>query len=333
MDPTAELPVRVEKGATPLATAPRTEDVTASVAWLTRNRPAVLTALRRHGALVVRGLPVTDVDSFAAMRDAILTTATPYREKATPRSELGAGVLSSTDLPAALPIRMHNENSYTLTFPGLLLFGCLTAPQSGGATPVADVRRVLTLVPPAVEKRVRASGWLLERAYSEHLSLPWQTAFATDRREDVERYCDEHLISFEWQPSGALRTSQRRPGIIRHPSTGEEVWFNHLAFWSEWALDKDIREALVGEFGREGLPFRTRFGDGAELTLDDLAQLQEAYVAATVRRAWQPGDLLLVDNVLAAHGRDPYEGPRRIAVAMGEPVDLGDCRPTVPASA
>jgi alpha-ketoglutarate-dependent taurine dioxygenase len=32
--------------------------------------------------------------------------------------------------------------------------------------------------------------------------------------------------------------------------------------------------------------------------------------------AWEAGDLLMLDNLLAAHGRRPFSGERRIAVAM-----------------
>ena len=31
---------------------------------------------------------------------------------------------------------------------------------------------------------------------------------------------------------------------------------------------------------------------------------------------WQAGDLMLVDNVRTAHGRERFEGPREVLVAM-----------------
>ncbi|WP_281425855.1 TauD/TfdA family dioxygenase [Polymorphospora rubra] len=31
---------------------------------------------------------------------------------------------------------------------------------------------------------------------------------------------------------------------------------------------------------------------------------------------WRAGDLLLIDNVLTAHGRRSFEGTRRVLVAM-----------------
>lgn len=317
-----------DPGAPPTLRAPELADAKAARDWLASIGGELRAALHEHGAVFLTGLPVHTVDDFAVVRDELIPQRTAYREKATPRSDYGDGVFSSTDLPAAQAIRMHNENSYTLTFPGLLLFGCLTAPEQGGATPVADVREVLRLLPPSLVERMRAAGWVLTRNYSEHISTNWRTAFAAEGPEQVEQYCAENLISCEWRADGSLRTAQLRPGIVRHPVTGDEVWFNHMAFWNAFSLDEELRETLIDEFGADGLPFATGFGDGP-LDEDDLRQINDAYEKATVRRAWAPGDLMLVDNVLAAHGRDPFRGARKIVVAMGDPVDLADCAPTV----
>lgn len=188
---------------------------------------------------------------------------------------------------------------------------------------------MLRSLPAALVERMRACGWVLTRTYSETLSVAWQSAFGATAREEVEAYCAENAIACAWDEEGTLRTSQVRPGIVRHPQTGDEVWFNHMAFWNRFSLDEELREVLLDELGPEGLPFDTGLGDGVPLTEADLAAVNAAYERATVRRAWQPGDLLIVDNVLTAHGRDPFRGDRRIVVAMGDPVAVADCAPTV----
>lgn len=325
---TAPLVWLTEPGAPATLQAPELAGVEEARVWLAAVHEELRAALREFGAVYLRGLPVRSVADFAVVRDELIPQRTAYREKATPRSDYGGDVFSSTDLPAAQSIRPHNENSYTLTFPGLLLFGCLTAPEQGGATPVVDCREVLRNLPPRLVERMRSAGWTLTRNYSDHISVGWRAAFAATSPEQVEEYCAENLISCEWRPDSNLRTGQLRPGIVRHPRTGDEVWFNHMAFWNEFSLDEDIRETLIDEFGPDGLPFATGFGDGP-LDAMDLDAITAAYEKATVRRTWQPGDLLLVDNVLTAHGRDPFRGDRKIVVAMGEPVELADCRPTV----
>ena len=154
--------------------------INAACAWLRDNTDALRCILDLHGAVVLSGLPVRTPQDFGAVRDALLTERVSYREKATPRSNFGDDVYSSTDFPASQSIRAHNENSYTLTFPGLLMFGCLTAPLTGGATPVTDVRKVLRSLPGSLVDEFRLRGWSLVRNYIDDLGLSWTTAFGTD---------------------------------------------------------------------------------------------------------------------------------------------------------
>jgi alpha-ketoglutarate-dependent taurine dioxygenase len=317
----------VDKPAT--VVAPPIGEMDEAEAWLRDSRAELRAGLDEHGAVYVRGLPMQTVDDFARLRDVLIQSATPYREKATKRSDFGNSVFSSTDLPPAQRINLHNENSYTTVFPGILLFGCLVAPASGGATPVADCRRVLRALPDEIVERGRKHGWVLSRTYSEEMGLSWSTSFATASVAQVEAYCEENGIACSWTDDGELKTSQLRSAIITHPRTGDESWFNHLAFWNVWTLPESIRETLVDELGVENLPFNTSFGDGEDLVQADMDRINEAYERTMVRRSWQAGDLLLVDNLLAAHGRESFQGDRKILVAMGEPVSVADCQPTV----
>ncbi|MEU2264615.1 TauD/TfdA family dioxygenase, partial [Streptomyces sp. NPDC019645] len=61
---------------------------------------------------------------------------------------------------------------------------------------------------------------------------------------------------------------------------------------------------------------------------DVVQTLNEVYEAHTAREPWQPGDLMLVDNIRSAHSREPYDGPREILVGLADPVSLADCSPT-----
>ena len=102
-----------------------------------------------------------------------------------------------------------------------------------------------------------------------------------------------------------------------------------IAFLNEWALDPEVREYLVDVFGGDGLPFNTRFGDGDPIGADVVRTINDAYEAHTARVRWQAGDLMLVDNVRTAHGREPFKGPRELVVAMAEAVSLARCSPTI----
>ncbi|MCY0954418.1 TauD/TfdA family dioxygenase [Streptomyces sp. H27-S2] len=320
-------PIR-EAGKPVVVQTPAGADLETAVAWLNAHRAGIQAELHRSGAVLLRGLPVSDASSFAAARDALIQRRAGYKEKATPRTDFGEGVFSSTDLPAVQPIRLHNENSYTLDFPGVLLFGCVTAPEEGGATTVGDMREALRLLPPELVERFARAGWLLVRNYSELAGLPWYKTFATEDKAVAEAYCEENTVGYEWvDEDDSMITRQRRSAIVTHPVTGEESWFNHFAFWNSRTLDPDIREVLVETYGEDGLPFNTYLGDGTALTDAEVDAINAVYDRVTVRETWQQGDLMIVDNILCAHGREAYKGDRKILVAMGDPVALADCAP------
>ena len=120
---------------------------------------------------------------------------------------------------------------------------------------------------------------------------------------------------------------------LEHPVTGQFSWFNQIAFLNEWTLDPEIREYLVDFYGTDGLPFNTRFGGGDPIGPEIVQQLNDVYERHTLREPWQPGDLLLVDNVRYAHGREPYEGDREVLVALADALSLSDCEPTAEVTA
>jgi alpha-ketoglutarate-dependent taurine dioxygenase len=49
-----------------------------------------------------------------------------------------------------------------------------------------------------------------------------------------------------------------------------------------------------------------------------MEEIQAVYAQAAVSFPWQAGDILMLDNMLAAHSRHPFIGSRKIVVAMGE---------------
>jgi alpha-ketoglutarate-dependent taurine dioxygenase len=228
---------------------------------------------------------------------------------------------------------MHHELSYALESPGLMLFACLTAPTSGGATAVADATAVLDALPAELVSRFEREGWLLARTYNDEIGASYAEAFGTEDRDAVATYCRANAIEYEWQPDGGLRTRQRRSAVVGHPVTGARCWFNQIAFLNEWTLAPEVREYLVDVYGADGLPFTTRFGNGDPIGEDVVQLLNEVYEAKTSRQPWQAGDLMLVDNVRTAHSREAYEGPREVLVGMAEPVRLAGWPPAAAAGA
>jgi alpha-ketoglutarate-dependent taurine dioxygenase len=314
----------VEPGQIAVVPAPSGLTMPAAADWITEHLDMLHATRLEHGAVLLRGLPFTSPVEFGELRDRLIHRPAAYVEKATPRSAFGNGVFTATDVPARRRIRLHNENSYALRFPALLVFGCLTAPSEGGATFLGDVRRVLSLLPPAIVDDFRTRGWMLVRNYWGHFGLTWQEAFSTTDPAEVARYAEAEGLTVSWPEEGRLQTTQRRSATIRHPLTGDECWFNHVAFWSEWSLEDGVRDALVAECGSD-LPFMTRYGDGEPVPRAVVEEINAALGAVRVAEPWRVGDIMLVDNVRMAHGRDPFRGERRVLVGMGDPVERDTC--------
>jgi alpha-ketoglutarate-dependent taurine dioxygenase len=301
--------------------------------WAAEHRDALRAVVAEYGSVLVRGLELRDPGETGAVFQRLATGLMTEREAFASRRTYADGVYSATKWPPNQPMCMHHELSYTLTFPGLLLFACLSPPTAGGATAVADSPTVLDALPTELVNRFEREGWLLARNYNDEIGASYAEAFGTDDRDAVERYCRANAIEFEWQPDGGLRTRQRRSAVVRHPVTGQRCWFNQIPFLNEWTIAPEIREYLVDIYGAEGLPFNTRYGNGDPIGEDVVELLNKVYEDNTARESWQAGDLLLVDNVRTAHSREPFEGPREVLVAMADPVRLADCSPTVEVTA
>ena len=325
--PAPPLDLDLRPGTPPMVRAESTGD---APGWAAAHRDALRAAVVEHGSVLVRGLGLRDAADVAAVFHKLATSGLMAEKEAfASRQTYSEGVYSSSKWPANQPMCMHHELSYTLEFPGTMMFACLTAPDQGGATGVSDAPTVLEALPPELVERFERTGWMLTRSFNEEIGASVAEAFGTDDRAAVESYCRANGIEFEWQPDGELRTRQRRSAVIRHPVTGQRCWFNQIAFLNEWTLAPEIREYLVEVYGSDGLPFNTRFGDGAPIGEDVVALLNQVYEDHTAREPWQAGDLMLVDNIRTAHSREPFEGPREVLVGMADAVRVADCSPTV----
>ncbi|OKK04791.1 peptide synthetase [Streptomyces sp. CB03234] len=290
------------------------------LSWATEHRARLRATVAEHGAVLVRGLGVTDADTAGAFGRVLLDEVMEEREGFAVRKRLAPGVYSSSEWPVDQPMCMHHELSYAREVPGTLLFACLTAPASGGVTGVADSHEVLRALPADLAGRFETEGWRLDRNYTETVGVPLRDAFGTGDRAAIEAYCAARRIECHWQPNGDLRTRQHAPAVLTHPLTGRRGWFNQIAFLNEWTLDPIIREYLTFEFGPDGLPFNSRYGSGAALDEDTVLAINAVYEKHTLREPWRAGDVMLVDNLRMAHSREPYEGDREIAVILGDPI-------------
>jgi alpha-ketoglutarate-dependent taurine dioxygenase len=286
--------------------------------WMSDHRGLVEEKLLDHGALLFRDFPVRSIEAFEEVAIALSGELVEYRFRASPRTTVKDRIYTSTDYPPEQSIFPHNEHSYSPVFPLRLYFFCETPASKGGETPVGDTRRVLERIDADVRQRFEKNKILYVRNYGDGFGLSWQTVFQAEDPAQVEAYCRAQGIAYEWKGNGRLRTRQVGPAIVRHPRTGERIWFNHATFFHVTTLPKELRESLLDQFTEEDLPNHTFYGDGSPIEPDVVEHLRGAYRDVLIEFSWQRGDILLVDNMLAVHSRNPYEGPRKIVVAMAE---------------
>src|SRR5258708_6094557 len=303
--PTALLEVDMRPGRPPLL---RVEAPGDAPGWAAEHRDALRAVVAEHGSLLIRGLRLRDAAETGAVFRR-LGSLMSEKEAFAPRRRYSDGVYSSSKWPPNQAMCMHHELSYTLDFPGLMLFACLVAPADAGATPVADSPTVLRKLPAELVERFERAGWLLVRNSNAYIRSSVAEAFVTDDRRAVESYCRANAIKFEWRPDGGLRTWQRRSAVVRHPLTGQRCWFNQIAFLSEWTIDPELREYLVDEYGGDGLPFNTPVGNRYALDADVVQLINEVYEANPAREPWQAGGLMLVDNGRTPHRRERLDRP------------------------
>jgi alpha-ketoglutarate-dependent taurine dioxygenase len=307
----------------PLVIQPEFEGVDL-IAWAEKKRELIDEHLRRVGAILFRNFGIGSAGEFERFIQTMSGELLEYRERSSPRQRILGRVYSSTDYPANQAIFPHNENSYASVWPLKIFFFCETPPESGGETPLADVRKVLCRIPAEIRERFAAKGWMHVRNFGGGFGLDWQTAFQTSDKQVVERYCREAGIDYEWRGHERLRIRHIRPAITSHPRTGEGVWFNHAAFFHISTLDEAIRRPLQAEFEEPDLPNNAYYGDGSVIEDEVMETLRDAYKQELVAFPWKKGDLLMVDNMLVAHARAPFAGERKILVGMTEPFKGGE---------
>ena len=300
--------------------------------WLRDHRDEALTLLLKHGGLLFRGFGVREIEAFQGLISDMSGELLSYTYRSTPRSQVSGDIYTSTEYPPDESIPMHNEMSYTRSWPRKIWFYSVKAAETGGETPIADSRRMYTALPEAVREKFERLGVLYVRNYGAGIDLPWSEVFQTDSREEVERMCGERGIDYEWLDDGErLRTRQLCQAVAIHPETGDPLWFNQAHLFHVSSLREDVQKALIDALGEDRLPRNTFYGDGSPIEPEALAAIRRAFDEVSVAFPWQEGDVLFLDNMLTAHGRNPFSGSRKVVVGMAEAagVDGVEVRPGV----
>jgi alpha-ketoglutarate-dependent taurine dioxygenase len=301
----------------PLVVRPAMAGVSLS-GWAARNRELIEAKLSQAGALLFRDFEVRTVGQFEQFIRSLSEDLLEYSFRSTPRSHVSGRIYTSTEYPADQSIPLHNEMSYTANWPMKLWFFCAHKAERGGETPIADSRKIFQRLAPAEREKFARVGVMYVRNYGAKLDLSWQNVFQTSDRAEVEAFCRRASIEFEWKGEDGLRTRQVCQATAMHPRTREQVWFNQAHLFHVSSLEPSVRETLLSLAGEEELPRNAYYGDGTPIEAALLDRIREIYREEAVVFHWQEGDVLMLDNMLAAHGRKPFSGLRKVFVGMAE---------------
>jgi amino acid adenylation domain-containing protein len=306
-------------GTLPLVIQPEMDEIDLAD-WAGSNRDFIETNLLSHGSILFRGFNVPSVSEFERFASAVCPELFgDYGDL--PREQAGAKVYTSTPYPADETILFHNESSHMHRWPMKIWFCCLKAPEQGGESPIIDCRKAYQLMDQRIRERFAEKNLMYVRNYTDGLDVSWQTFFHTTDKSAVEDYCRKVSIDFEWRDGNNLRTRQICPAVVKHPQTGEFVFFNQIQLHHVSCLEPAVRESLLSMMREEDLPRNVYYGDGSPIEDSIVEEIGELYQKIAVSFPWREGDILMVNNMLIAHSRNPFVGARKIVVAMGEMIN------------
>lgn len=296
---------------------------------LQANRADIQQALLKHGALLFRGFPIKNADNFTKVVESLnFGNLVNYIGGDSPRSKVTSKVYTSTETPPSFRIPLHQELSNVKNFPRHIYFYCDIPPDVGGSTTIADARCVLKSLNSDVKQRFQEKGLTYISNYHDHSKFmewinpshkSWRDVFETDNKEDVEKKCKEKDFAWNWSQNDWLEIRQTSSAILQHPLTNETVWFNQAHLF-------DFNPKHIGRFNyiaTKFLYFRKHmrlheitFADGNQIPRKDFYHILDVLHDNSVDYPWEQGDVMILDNILAMHGRAPFSGKRRILTVM-----------------
>jgi alpha-ketoglutarate-dependent taurine dioxygenase len=308
--------------------------------WLAEDRDWLRKELHRYGAILLRGFrALRTAEHFERAMRQVAEELLDYTAGNTPRSAVQGKILSSTDAPPHLTIGLHQEMSYLEPSaelpdptPDLVGFFCQVEPGGGGQTPLCDMRLVYQRLPSDLVQRFEKRGLMLTRQLPETkkagYEVTWPTVLGSERRIEAEAFARRRGWRIVWTDDGGACLFQNPSPVVKeHHVTGEKVWFNqahllhkHYAPWTTDFLGPSAEQKLAAERLRPQLSsrffFQTTHADGTEIEISDLECIRHVIAETMVMFDWQSSDLLICDNKLVAHGRQPYQPPRTILAAL-----------------
>lgn len=162
-----------------------------------------------------------------------------------------------------------------------------------------------------VEKQY-AGGSTLKQAFGKDIEDGDDEETRRQKIENqIKRYGRGEHTTWEWTDDNqTLVLTHRLPAIRTQPGTDLPTLFTGLAAYYKNFIDPKSPNA-----GRRNVT-QQLFGDGSPIPEKYLQKLAQITDEIRVLHRWQEGDVLVYDNVIAQHGRQPWEGEQEDRVVL-----------------
>jgi alpha-ketoglutarate-dependent taurine dioxygenase len=308
-------------------------DVPAFLRWVTERRSDLDALLLLHGGIVFRGSPIASSAQFSEFSEVLGPYVGDYSGGASARSKIVGNVMEATRLAKEIKIPLHQEMCYLRDYPGHIAFYCVTPADKGGETIVADMRRFTRELPDSIRRKLESTGISVVRNFAapaedgseDNADHPdqrsWKFAFYTDTREAVEATCADKGMEAIWNDDGSLTVRNTYAAFTAHPVTGEMIYRNvaHVDPGAGFSanLPDARRRRIEAMLSRQAIRTGYYYGDGSVVSPAESAELRALFDQIELSWQWRPGDIMLLDNLLMAHGRNSFEGEfRNVQVAL-----------------
>jgi len=304
---------------------------------LASNRPEIDPILYEHGGLLVRGCDqLLTAEDFEHVILQVTPALRDYVGGTSPRIAVHGKIMTATYVPPDWSIPLHQEMAYTHTPPDRITFFCERPAASGGYSTVGDMRIALDKIDPGIRRKFDRHGLQLRRTLPSPRTLhlkpgvqkAWPEVFGSDDPSVVESVVAANGWRVNWLNGDALQLWQDvLPAIKHHPVTGQAVWCNQAHFFSpacmmRWAQEdgrtSDYESIDMARASNPEMLDEILFGNGERVPDNDALHVYQVLRALERPIALRRGDLLILDNLILAHGRTAFSGERSILVALAD---------------
>lgn len=287
--------------------------------WVTNNLSTLTKELDCTGALLFRGFPITDAESYDAFFSAFNYPNFTYAESLSNAVRINYTdyVFTANEAPKEVEIYLHNEMAQTPIYPARISLFCEKAALEGGETAICRsdlLYSALYAQEPELMDKLEETGVKYttimpnENCAQSGQGRSWRETLSVENVEQAEEKLMQLGYRWQWLGDGSLKAQTQALPAIRTLARGRKVFFNQLiAAYMGWSGVKEAPEIALS------------YGDDSHFSKSFLNKMVELAQEITFDIPWQDGDVALVDNNLAMHGRKPYSGDRKrkVLVVLG----------------